>query len=86
MPVVPVLLLYPNMDPESILSTIKFKKRDKTVVFGGIHATVMPKEAIMYGDAVVIGEAENGLWEQVLDDIKTHKLKEFYKLDKYNLH
>ena len=61
----------------------EFKSRGKTVVFGGIHATVMPREAIMYGDAVVIGEAENGLWEQVLDDIKAHKLKEFYKLDKY---
>ncbi len=61
----------------------EFKKRDKTVIFGGIHATVLPKEAIMYGDAVVIGEAENGLWEQVLNDIKTHSLKEFYKLDKF---
>jgi len=61
----------------------EFKKRGKTVVFGGIHATVLPKEAKMYGDAVVIGEAENGLWEQVLTDIKNHSLKEFYKLDKY---
>lgn len=61
----------------------EFKSRGKTVVFGGIHATVMPKEALIYGDAVVIGEAENGLWEQVLDDIKAHKLKDFYKLDKY---
>jgi len=61
----------------------EFKMRDKTVVFGGIHATVMPKEAIMYGDAVVIAEAENGLWELVLNDIEAHRLKEFYKLDKY---
>lgn len=61
----------------------EFKKRDKTVIFGGIHATVMPKEAILYGDAVVIGEAENGLWEQVLNDIQAHSLKEFYKLDNY---
>lgn len=61
----------------------EFKKRDKKVIFGGIHATVLPREAIKFGDAVVIGEAENGLWEQVLNDIKTHNLKEFYKLDKY---
>jgi len=61
----------------------EFKKRDKTVIFGGIHATVLPKEAIMFGDAVVIGEAENGLWEQVLNDIKTHSLKKFYKLDEF---
>lgn len=59
----------------------EFKKRDKTVIFGGIHATCLPKEAIRYGDAVVIGEAEGGLWENVLNDIKKNKLREFYKLD-----
>jgi radical SAM superfamily enzyme YgiQ (UPF0313 family) len=61
----------------------EFKKRDKIVVFGGIHASVLPKEAILYGDSVVIGEAENGLWERVLDDIEASRLQEFYKLDKY---
>lgn len=61
----------------------EFKKRDKKVIFGGIHATVLPREAIMYGDAVVIGEAENGLWEQVLNDVATYSLKEFYKLEYY---
>ncbi len=61
----------------------EFKRRGKTVIFGGIHATVLPKEAIMFGDAVVIGEAENGLWEQVLHDIETFSLREFYKLDAF---
>ncbi len=59
----------------------EFKKRGKIVVFGGIHATAMPDEAILYGNAVVIGEAE-GLWDIVLDDIRHHRLKSFYKLDK----
>ena len=59
----------------------EFRKRDKIVIFGGIHATSLPKEAILYGDAVVIGEAEGGLWEQVLKDISAKKLKQFYKLD-----
>ncbi len=59
----------------------EFKKRDKIVVFGGIHATCRPQEALLYGDAVVIGEAEGGLWESVLTDIKNNKLREFYKLD-----
>ncbi len=58
----------------------EFKKRGKVVVFGGIHATAMPDEAIRFGDAVVIGEAE-GLWDIVLEDIKHHRLKPFYKLD-----
>ena len=61
----------------------EFKKRDKTVVFGGIHATVLPNEAIMFGDAVVIGEAENGLWEKVINDAKSFELQKFYKLDSY---
>jgi radical SAM superfamily enzyme YgiQ (UPF0313 family) len=60
----------------------KFKKRGKIVVFGGIHATCLPEEAIQYGDAVVIGEAEGGLWESVLEDAERHKLRRFYKLDK----
>ncbi|MEI6433942.1 MAG: radical SAM protein [Bacteroidota bacterium] len=60
----------------------EFKKRGKTIVFGGIHATAMPEEAIRYGDAVVIGEAEGGLWAEVLSDAKNHKIKTFYKLDK----
>jgi radical SAM superfamily enzyme YgiQ (UPF0313 family) len=59
----------------------EFRKRGKTVVFGGIHATSMPDEAIRYGNAVVIGEAE-GLWDIVLEDAKHNRLKSFYKLDK----
>lgn len=57
----------------------EFKKRNVTVVFGGIHATCIPEEAIQYGDAVVIGEAEGGLWEQVLIDVKQKTLKPYYK-------
>ncbi len=34
---VPVLLMHPNIDPESILSTIKFKKRDKKDIISNIH-------------------------------------------------
>jgi radical SAM superfamily enzyme YgiQ (UPF0313 family) len=59
----------------------EFKKRNVTVVFGGIHATCLPHEAIRYGDAVVIGEAEGGLWEEVLNDIKNNRLRTFYKHD-----
>ncbi len=58
----------------------EFKKRNKVVIFGGIHASVMPDEALLYGDAVVIGEAEGGLWEQVLADVQSKTLKKKYKL------
>jgi radical SAM superfamily enzyme YgiQ (UPF0313 family) len=58
----------------------EFKKRGKVVVFGGIHASAMPEEALLYADAVVIGEAENGLWEEVLRDAGNHRLKSIYSL------
>lgn len=57
----------------------EFRLRGVTVVFGGIHATCLPEEAIRYGDAVVIGEAEGGLWEEVLMDIEHHRLRKFYR-------
>ena len=60
----------------------EFKKRGKLVVFGGIHASAMPEEALLYGDAVVIGEAEGGLWEEVLMDAEHNRLRSFYKLSK----
>jgi radical SAM superfamily enzyme YgiQ (UPF0313 family) len=56
-----------------------FRLRGKTVVFGGIHATSLPHEAIRYGDSVVIGEAE-GLWPTVLEDAAKNRLQKFYKL------
>ncbi len=60
---------------------LEFRKRGKTVIFGGIHATSMPEEAIRFGNAVVIGEAE-GLWNVVLEDIRHKRLLPFYKLEK----
>ncbi len=56
----------------------KFKQTGSTVVFGGIHASVMPQEAIKYGNAVLIGEAE-GSWPQLIEDFKNNSLKKFYK-------
>jgi radical SAM superfamily enzyme YgiQ (UPF0313 family) len=58
----------------------EFKKRGKIVVFGGIHATGMPEEALRFGNAVLIGEAE-GVWDKLLADIKNKCLKPFYKLE-----
>lgn len=56
----------------------EFKKRGKTVVFGGIHPTVLPDEALQYGDSVVIGEAE-GVWQTLLEDFKAGTLKSKYR-------
>src|SRR5437763_5604565 len=37
------------------------------VVFGGLHATVLPDEAALHADAVVAGEGES-LWPEVVRD------------------
>ena len=36
----------------------EFRKRGKTVVIGGYHATALPEEAAKHADIVVVGEAE----------------------------
>ncbi len=51
------------------------------VVFGGLHATVLPEEAALHADAVVIGEGEV-LWPEVVRDFLRGGragLKRFYR-------
>jgi len=55
-----------------------FRRRGKTVVMGGFHATLCPDEVAQHADAVVIGEAE-GVWQQVLDDFSAGTLRKKYK-------
>ena len=40
----------------------EFRKRKIPVVMGGIHASVLPEEALEHVDTVFIGEAED-TWE-----------------------
>lgn len=54
--------------------------RDKgiKVVMGGIHASMVPEEAMRFVDAVVVGEAE-GIWSQVLRDFEEGCLSRRYE-------
>ncbi|WP_439185444.1 B12-binding domain-containing radical SAM protein [Carboxylicivirga taeanensis] len=54
-----------------------FRQRGKTVVLGGVHPTILPDEALVHADAVVIGEAE-GVWQTLLDDFENNSLKQKY--------
>jgi radical SAM superfamily enzyme YgiQ (UPF0313 family) len=54
-----------------------FRQNGARVVIGGIHASVLPEEAALHADAVVVGEAE-GTWEEVLADIQKNRLKRIY--------
>lgn len=60
----------------------EYKKRDVTVVMGGIHASMVPEEAALHADVVVIGEAEE-TWPQVINDYKNKCLKKYYKYTEY---
>jgi radical SAM superfamily enzyme YgiQ (UPF0313 family) len=55
----------------------KYGERGTKVVIGGIHASMLPEEALRYADAVVVGEAE-GIWQKVLDDFETDCLSGKY--------
>ena len=55
----------------------KFRKRGVSVIMGGLHASLLPHEAIKHVDSVLIGEAEN-IWESIIDDFKRSSLKPFY--------
>jgi radical SAM superfamily enzyme YgiQ (UPF0313 family) len=54
-----------------------YRKRRIKVVIGGIHASMLPDEALQYADAVVIGEAE-GIWDKVINDFEENKLSPKY--------
>ena len=56
----------------------RFRRRGIPVVFGGIHATVLPDECLEHGDAVVIGEGE-GVWPRLLDDAAQGALQPIYQ-------
>jgi len=54
-----------------------FKHNGAKVILGGIHPSVLPDEAAQFADAVVVGEAE-GVWKQVLSDVRWNRLRKFY--------
>lgn len=56
----------------------RYRKRGIPVVMGGYHPTFLPEEAMEFADSVVMGDAE-GLWEQVVDDVRRNQLQAVYK-------
>jgi radical SAM superfamily enzyme YgiQ (UPF0313 family) len=54
-----------------------YRKRGIKVVIGGIHASMLPDEALQYVDAVVIGEAEQ-IWGKVVEDFENNRLSGKY--------
>lgn len=56
----------------------RFRELGKTVVLGGYMVSLMPEEAKKYGDAVMIGDAEE-TWAEMLNDYVNGTLKQVYQ-------
>jgi radical SAM superfamily enzyme YgiQ (UPF0313 family) len=56
----------------------EFRKRGRYVVMGGIHATVLPEEAMEHVDTVFVGEGEN-TWPAFIRDFKNSGPKTIYR-------
>ncbi len=55
----------------------KFRAAGVPVVLGGYHVTLLPDEAALEADAIVVGDAEP-VWAQLLDDARHHRLQPRY--------
>jgi radical SAM superfamily enzyme YgiQ (UPF0313 family) len=54
-----------------------YRDRGTKVVLGGIHASMLPDEALQHADAVVVGEGE-GIWEKIIKDFENNRLNGKY--------
>jgi radical SAM superfamily enzyme YgiQ (UPF0313 family) len=50
-----------------------YRRKGAKVVLGGIHASMMPEEALARADAIVVGEAEE-IWPKVIEDFEAGRL------------
>ncbi len=59
-----------------------YRSKGATVIMGGIHASMLPEEALGHCDCVVVGEAEK-LWEEVVADASSGRLQGLYKQESF---
>ncbi len=62
-----------------------YRRRKIKTVLGGIHASMLPDEALNHVDAVVVGEAES-VWPDVVRDFTRGKLQRKYQAGFSDLH
>jgi radical SAM superfamily enzyme YgiQ (UPF0313 family) len=55
----------------------EFRKRGIPVVMGGVHASMLPQEALQHVDAVVVGEAE-AVWPDLIEDLGRGQMRRIY--------
>lgn len=54
-----------------------YRERNTKVVLGGIHASMIPEEALRFADALVVGEAED-IWGKVIEDFEHGRMSGIY--------
>jgi radical SAM superfamily enzyme YgiQ (UPF0313 family) len=62
----------------------RYRQKGIKTVMGGIHVSMVPKEAIQFTDCIVIGEAES-VWQSLLHDFENNELRRFYKGERISL-
>ena len=55
----------------------EFRKRGAAVVIGGYHVSLIPEEAALYADSILIGNAEKA-WGELIEDFRNKRLKKIY--------
>lgn len=55
-----------------------YRRRGARVVLGGIHPTVLPREALEHADSVVVGEAEDA-WPALVRDAASGRMRPIYR-------
>jgi len=62
----------------------QYRQKGTKTVMGGVHASMLPDEAVQYVDSVVIGEAES-VWQTLLRDFENNELKQLYRGERISL-
>lgn len=77
--IVAITVNTPNA-PHVYQMTKRFRQLGSWVVLGGPHVTLLPEEAALHADTIVIGEAEE-TWPRFLKDFLSGKQKNIYRCD-----
>jgi len=64
--------------PRAYAISEQYRRKGIKTVMGGIHASMLPDEAIQFADSIVIGESES-VWQCLVSDFERNELKKFYR-------
>ena len=67
-----------STSPRAYEIAAEFREKGIPVILGGVHATLMPDEALNYVDSVVMGYVEE-VWQEIIKDFENGELKKKYK-------